>query len=361
MIRTHKIALRPTRRQHRLLEQCSDYARFAYNWTQRYFRDKHAAGETCPISLLCPVWNDAKASACPWGRKLPHSAAKYSVIDLTQAIEAWGDERRANRFPRFHGRHEKTAFRADEGPDTVTCKGWRIDLPRIGRVRMSEPLCWQGSIREVTVKREAGRRWFACVTVRMRDREESPGTEDVGVDVGVEMLATCSDGTTYENPRARLRYWSQIRRCKEGIARHKPGSAEHQRLRRKLENIYYRVNCVRDDAHHKAAAKLVTNKRSVTLETLSLADMLKDKRGAGALSDAALRSFQQKVAYRCAERGIEVIKADRWFTSTQLCSGCGAYRKVSLDERVYKCACGVELNRDFNAALNLKRYGEERR
>ena len=176
------------------------------------------------------------------------------------------------------------------------------------------------------------------------------------------MLATSSDGTTYQNPRARLRYWSQIRRCKEGLARHKPGSAEHQRLRREnLEKIYYRVNCVRDDAHHKAAAKLVTNKRSVTLETLGLADMLKDKRGAGALSDAAPRSFQDKVVHRCVERGIEVIKADRWFPSTQLCSVCGERRKVSLDERVYKCACGVELNRDFNAAMNMKRYGEKRR
>ena len=363
IMRTHKIALRPTRRQHRLLEQCSDYARFAYNWTLRYFRGKPAAERErkYPTSLLYLVWKDARASVCPWGRKLPQNAAKYAVIDLTHAIKIWRDKRRANRFPRFHGRYKKTAFRADEGPDTVTCKGWRIDLPGIGRVRMCEPLCWHGSIREVTVKREAGRRWYACVTVCMQDREESPGTEDIGVDVGVEMLATSSDGTTYENPRARLRYWSQIRRCKEGLTRHKPGSAEHERLRRKLEKIYYRVNCLRDDAHHKAATKLVANKRSVTLEALGLADMLKDKRGAGALSDAALRSFQDKVVYRCAERGIEVIKADRWFPSTQLCSGCGERRKVSLDERVYKCACGVELNRDFNAALNLKRYGGEKK
>ena len=309
--------------------------------------------------MLFSVWEGSKASVCPWGKRLPQSAAKYAVIDLTQAIDAWRDKRRANQFPRFHSRFKKTAFRADQGPDTVTCKGRHIDLTGIGRVRLLETLYWQGSIREVTVKREASR-WFACVTVRMQAPEATTGTENIGVDVGIRMLATSSDGSTYENPRARLRYWSKIVRCKEGLARHKPGSPEHERLRRKLEKIYYRVHCLRDDAHHKAATELVANKRSVVLETLGLTDMLKDKRGVGALSNAALRSFQDKIAYRCTERRIEVVKADRWFPSTQLCSGCGERRKVSRGERVYKCACGVELNRDFNAALNLKRYGKER-
>ena len=105
---------------------------------------------------------------------------------------------------------------------------------------------------------------------------------------------------------------------------------------------------------------LIANKGVVVMETLGLLDMMKDKRGAGALSDAALRSFQDKIIYRCEAKRIEVIKVDRWFPSTQLCSGCGKLQKMSLDKRVYKCACGLELGRDFNAALNLERYGKER-
>ena len=207
---------------------------------------------------------------------------------------------------------------------------------------MCQLLRLQGSILEVTVKREAGR-WFACVTVCMKAPEASTGTETVGVDVGVRMLATCSDETTYENPRARLRYWNKIQRCKERLARQKRGSPQHDRLRRKLEKIYYRVHCLRDDNHHKAAMELVADKAVVAMETLGLLDMLQDKRGAGALSDAALGSFQNKIIYRCEAERIEVIKAGRWFPSSQLCS-----------------ACGVEINRDFNAALNLERYGKER-
>ena len=139
-----------------------------------------------------------------------------------------------------------------------------------------------------------------------------------------------------------------MQRCKEGLARYK------------LEKIYYRVKCLRDDEHHKAATEIVADKAVVVMETLGLTAMLKDKRGAGALSDAALGSFQNKIAYRCDAKGALLIKADRWFPSSQLCSDCGERRKMSLDERVYTCACGVELNRDFNAALNLERYGKER-
>ena len=360
VIRSHQISLRPTRRQRRLLKKCAAYARFAYNWMLRHFMDRLASGdEMYPTHLLRPMWDDAKASACPWGRKLPQSAAKYAVYGLSDAIEAWRDRRRANQFPRFHSRHKKTTFRADEGPDTVTCDGKTIHLPVIGAIRMRQPPRLQGSIREVTVKCEAGR-WFACVTVRMQAPERSRGTEIVGVDVGIEMLATCSDETTHDNPRARLRHWPEIKRCKEQLAGQTRGKVRRARLHRKLAKLYYRVDCLRDDAHHKKATQIVANKRAVVLETLGVADMLKDKRGAGALSDAAVRSFQDKVIYRCKAKGIEVVKVDRWFPSTQLCSGCGERRKMSLDERVYKCACGLQLGRDFNAALNLKRYGEER-
>ena len=359
LMRTHKIALRPTRRQRLILKQHADYDRFACNWILRYFKDRFDAGEDYPTSMLFPVWESAKASVCPWGKKLSQSAAKYAVYALREAIEAYKDKRRDNQFPRFHSRYDKIAFRADQGPETVMCDGKMLHLPVIGTLCMRQSVRLQGSIREVTVKREAGR-WFAFVTVCMKAPKPSTGTEIVGIDVGVEMLATCSDGTTHDNPRARLRHWPEIQRCKEELAGKVRGKARRARLRRKLAKLYYRVNCLRGDAHHKRATKIVANRRVVVMETLGLVDMLKDKRGAGALSDAALRSFQDKIIYRCTAKRVEVIKVDRWFPSTQLCSDCGKLQKMSLGKRVYKCACGLELGRDFNAALNLERYGEER-
>ena len=218
VIRTHKIALRPSRRQRRLLKKCAAYARFAHNWMLHYFMDRLAAGdETYPTHMLRPVWDHAKASVCPWGRKLPQSAAKYGVYGLNAAIEAWRNKRCANQFPRFHSRHKRIAFRADEGADTVTCKGKTIYLPAIGAVRMRQPLRLRGSILEVTILCEADR-WFACVTLLALAPRRSRGTEIVGVDVGVEMLASCSDETTHKNPRARLRHWPEIKRCKDQLA-----------------------------------------------------------------------------------------------------------------------------------------------
>ena len=96
IIRTHKIPLRPTRRQYRLLEQHARYDRFAYNWTLRYFKDRRAAGEAYPTNMIFSAWEGSKASVCPWGRKLSQSAAKYAVYALGEAIDASKEKRRAN-------------------------------------------------------------------------------------------------------------------------------------------------------------------------------------------------------------------------------------------------------------------------
>ena len=109
-------------------------------------------------------------------------------------------------------RRHRRAFRADNGPDTVRCVGNRIQLAKIGAVKMREELRFEGSIREVTIVQDAGR-WFACITVRTADLP-LPLTQTfrVGVDVGVKTLATCSDGRRFDNPRALKRNERKLRR-----------------------------------------------------------------------------------------------------------------------------------------------------
>ena len=134
---------------------------------------------------------------------------QYAIVDLGQAIDAFGAYRREVKagkkvrrvgFPRFHRRSSHCSFRADNGPRTVRMAGKAIRLPKIGTLRTRETLRFAGVIAEATVTREAGR-WYACVTVRTG---EQPGVRRcagvLGVDVGIKALATCSDGTFYENP-----------------------------------------------------------------------------------------------------------------------------------------------------------------
>ena len=215
IIKTHKVRLVTNNAEATLLARHQGYARFAFNHALADFREGLDAGEWRGDKTLRPRFNAVKRTLAPWSASLSQNASKYAIVELGQAIEAFGTYRKAVRagkkantvgFPRFRKRTSASGFRADNGPGTVRLEGKSIRLPKIGTLRTRESLRFDGDVVEVTVKREAGR-WFACVAVRMTETPPFPCPDEVpdeaiGVDVGIKTLAVCSDGTVYENPRA---------------------------------------------------------------------------------------------------------------------------------------------------------------
>ena len=185
MKRSHRIALKPTPEQESLFGQHAGYARFAYNWALGEFKAGLDVGEWLSERTLRPRWNKVKHFVAPWAASLSQNPAKYSIIDLGQAADAWGAFRRSVKagkrpgrrvgFPRFKRRKHEQGFRADNGPDTVRVDGKTVLLPRIGRVAMVEELRFGGSIREATINRTAGQ-WFASFCVE--DGQPAPAGED---------------------------------------------------------------------------------------------------------------------------------------------------------------------------------------
>ena len=241
------------------------------------------------------------AQRCTLGpRRCARGAAQYAVYALGDAIEAWQDNARANDFPRFHRHDHKLAFRADEGADSVRCHKRRIELPAIGSVRMLRPLRPQGRIPEVTVTHEAGR-WWACVAVEMKRPQRSAGTRVIGVDVGLETIAVCSDGTRYEIPDPLKSLRRDIGRFRRRLTRQVEGSARHERVRQQLEYACYRARCLREEVQHRAAREIVAKARMVVMEALDFRDMMNRGGGclAGGIARAAMSALQRKIAYRC--------------------------------------------------------------
>lgn len=361
--RTRKIALSPSPKQPRLLEQHAACARDAYNCALAWFKDRREAGEPCPAGMLFPFWQEARATFYPHYEALCPSAAQFAVYALGDAIEAWQDDARTNDFPRFHRHDRKPAFRADKGKGSVRCQGRRIQLPVIGSVRMLRPLRPRGCILEVTLTREAGR-WWACAAVEMKRPPGSAGTRVIGVDVGLGTIAVCSDGTRYEIPDELKSLRRDIGRLRRRLARQVEGSARHGRVRRQLEYACYRAKCLREEAQHRAAREIVARARMVVMEGLDIRDMM--SRGgrclAAGIARAAMGYLRHKVAYRCEASGVTLVEAPVDYPSTRMCSGCGALQDMPLGKRVYECpSCGLVMDRDANAARNLQRYGESRR
>ena len=363
--RTHKITLYPTPEQRRTLARNAGYPRLVYNWTLGYHERTRDAGDPCDPSQLFTFWNAARTAAYPWSDELSQNAAKHAVYALEKAIKASEDTNRKNEFPKLHRRKERVAFRAASGAGNVKFEDKAIKLPGIGAILTREDLRFPGSILTVTAEREAGR-WFACVTVECEPPEACPGTELIGVDVGGRKIAACSDGTTYPVPKALRHQWGKIRRYRKHLARQTKGSAQRRCMLRKLRRATYRAACLREDAQHRVANEIFAKGRTVVLETLDFSALMEKggKRCARRISAAAMRRMQRKITYRYEAAGVKVIKAPPGFASTQICSGCENPKtgKMRLrDEETYEChRCGLVIDRDVNAAINLERYGEKR-
>ena len=361
--RTRKIALSPSPKQLRLLEQHATYARDAYNWALAWYKDRRQAGEPCPAAMLFPFWQEARATLYPCCEALCPSAAQFAVYALGDAIEAWHDDARANHFPRFHRHDRRPAFRADKGKGSVRCQGRRIELPVIGSVRMRRPLRPQGRILEVTLTHEAGR-WWACVALEMRRPTPSSGTRVIGVDAGLGTIAVCSDGTRYEIPDELKSLRRDIGRLRRRLARQVEGSARHGRVRQQLQYARYRARYLREEAQHRAAREIVARAAMVVMEGLDIRDMM-SRSGrclTGGVARAAMGGLRHKIAYRCEASGVSLVEAPEGYPSSRMCSRCGALQDMPLGKRVYECPrCGLVMDRDANAARNLQRYRESQR
>ena len=243
-------------------------------------------------------------------------------------------------------------------PSSVTIKDNRIRLPKIGWVGMFEKLRFEGEILKVTLSRKA-HRWFVSITVDPRTPNvprDTRGLPVVGIDVGINSLATLDNGRQYENPRPLKRYERKLRREQRKLSKKVFLSKNWFRQKRKLERVHYRIACIREDAHHKATTNIINNASAIGIDTLKVSHLLKNKKLAKALSDSALGRFLAKLKSKAEVLGVKVVEAPQFFASSKTCSHCGHKKEqLSLAERQYHCpSCGFTENRDVNAAKNLK-------
>ena len=219
------------------------------------------------------------------------------------------------------------------------------------------------------VIKKRGHHWFASVLVETTEPTAKPdllGLPAVGIDVGINSLATLSDGRVFENPRPLRRYERKLARAQRSLSRSEYLSNNWFKKKDKVARLHYRISCMREDAHHKATSAIVQGVSAIGIETLQVTNLLKNRRIAKALSDSALGGFLAKlVRHQPRKRGgsltkaealgVKVVKADKFFASSKTCSACGHKKEnLTLADRLYHCeTCGATLNRDLNAALNL--------
>ncbi|WP_405633981.1 transposase [Streptomyces sp. NBC_00056] len=265
------------------------------------------------------------------------------------------------KYPRF--KSKKKSRKSAE----YTTSGFRFRAGELTLAKMARPLdiVWSRPLPEgaspstVTVSQDAAGRWF--VSLLCEDPAIAPlaaADAAVGIDVGLEHLLTLSTGEKIANLRHERQDRAALAQAQRRMAKKAPGSANRARARRKVAKIYARIADRRRDHLHQLTTRLVRENQTLVIEDLTVRNMVKNRRLARAISDAAWSDLRSMLEYKAAWYGREVIAVDRFFPSSKLCSHCGSVQgTMPLHVRTWTCECGTTHDRDVNAARNLLAAG----
>ncbi len=283
------------------------------------------------------------------------------AIDLSKAFDAFFRRVKAGEvpgYPRFKGRVHFHSFNFPQFGVGAKLDGRRLKLFGIGRVRVRWHRPIEGDIKTVRIVHKAGQ-WYACFVCEVESKPELPKTGVyIGIDVGITALLTTSEGEKVENPKFYRQSQAKLRVVQRSLSRKKKGSKNRRKALRTVQRQQMHTANQRSDALHKLSTALVQTCDGVALEDLAIRNMVRNHHLSKSILDSGWGMFKQYLTYKAANAGREIALVNPAYTS-KCCSNCGElFQNFDLSTRWVECACGLSLDRDHNAAINiLKRAG----
>lgn len=349
------VKLDPTPRQAEQFASHIGGARFCYNKLLDYADKQYKAGNKLNLSgySLRKLWNENKNEWAPWWEQNSKEAYGNAALNLGRAFTDFFKKKKGH--PRFKKKNLGGSYTITTGSFGIV-DPHHIRLPRIGTVHVLERL------REMKVSsivvREKADSYYATLTYEEEVLPKLKTGKTVGVDLGISALATLSTGEKYRHSKKLAKLELKRRRLARSVSRKKKGSANREKAKTKLARLQQKASNLRQDTLHKLTTRLVTEFDVIVIENLNVKGMMKNHHLSRSIAEASFYEFRRQLEYKTDWYGKELVIADRWFPSTKTCSNCGNVQDMPLSKRVYECECGLVIDRDVNAALNLCKVAE---
>lgn len=363
ILKTYKTEIKINNKQRTLLLQHLGAARWAYNWALFKKKSAFEKKEKIPNAIdLHKELNQLKKTELSWMYKSSKTAPQNALRDCDIAFKKFFDRckkkiKGKKGFPKFKSkRNEKKTFRLN---GSIKIFNKEIKLPRLGKIKLSEENYFPTNLKilSATISTK-NKKWFVSVQVEVPERESFPSkNEVVGIDLGIKNLATCSDGSVYENPKALKKNLKRLKLKQKQLSKKKKGSKNYEKSKQKLAKLHYHIANIRKDCLHKTTSKIISENQVIVLEDLKVSSMMKNHCLAQAISDIGLYEFRRQIEYKAKWSGKKVIFADTFYPSSKLCSCCGWKNSdLKLTDRIFECKiCNLKIERDLNASLNLEK------
>jgi len=383
MIKTIRVMLIPNNKQQTKLFQYANTARFAYNWALGREKENYKNGGKfiSDGDLRKEFTQLKKTDEYSWLNKISNNVTKQAIKDACDAYKRFFKGH--SKFPKIKSRKFSTpSFYQDnvkiQFSDThVKVEGFttskRKNKQKLNWIRLAEHNRIPTDCKYTNPRiKYDGLNWYLTVGIEYEDSSILPFNEGIGIDLGIKDLAICSDGNKFQsiNKTQKVKKLEkQKRRLQRSISRsyekNKKGESYCKtnnviKKEKLLLKLNHRLTNIRHDYLHKTTSEIIKREPSfIVLEDLNVSGMMKNRHLSKAVQQQGFYEFRRQIEYKSAWNNIRVIVADRFFPSSKLCSCCGKIKKdLKLSDRIYKCECGNVIDRDYQAALNLKRYGE---
>lgn len=376
--------LLPNNKQQTKLFQYANTARFAYNWALgreqenyknngKFISDKDLRKEFTQLK---------KTSEYAWLNNISNNVTKQAIKDACEAYRNFF--KGITKFPRFKSKkYSAPKFYQDNVKIQFTDTYVKVEGFATSKKKNKQKLNWIRLAEHERIPSENikyinprikydGLNWYITVGIEYEDYIDFPTNEGIGVDLGIKDLAICSDRNKYQNINKTQRVKKlekRKRRLQRSISRryekNKKGVSYCKtrniiKREKELLKVVKRLTNIRQNYLHQTTSEIVKRKPSfICMEDLNVSGMMKNRHLSKAVQKQGFYEFRRLIKYKSEWNNIPVIIADRFFPSSKLCSCCGNIKKdLKLSDRIYKCECGNIIDRDFQACLNLKMYGE---
>lgn len=386
MLRAVKIRLLPTPEQEILFRKSAGTARWAYNYflseNRRVYQEfLNGKSETKSISegkIRKYINNVLKRTTHKWLSEVSSNVMKQAVKDAAKASDEFFEGKKG--YPKFKSRHKsKWSFYVNYESLKRLPNGFQGE--KLGYVKTSEPLPKiKGKYKNPHISFD-GKHWYLSIGYEVKPQKIELTDESIGIDLGIKDLAILSTGKVYKNinkTRRIKQLKKRLRREQRKVSRKIEGNITKRdsrqrpiwkrplnecknikRQNKRIRLIYKKLTDIRNNYLHQTTTEIVKTKPSrIVMEDLNVRGMMKNRHLSQAIAEQKFYEFKRQIKYKCEYYGIEFVEVGRFYASSKTCSHCGHIKTdLRLSDRIYQCPeCGLVIDRDLNAAINLANY-----
>ncbi|GAB2321778.1 IS200/IS605 family element RNA-guided endonuclease TnpB [Alkalibacterium sp. m-11] len=354
MLKAYKYRLYPTEQQKDYFANCFGCVRFIYN---KMLSDKiDHYKETKQMLHNTPAQYKKEFSFL---KEVDSLALANAQQNLERAYKNFYRDKSVG-FPKFKSKHKsKASYTTNNQGGNIRMENGKIKLPKIGFVKLKQHRKFEGVIKSCTISMNKSGKYFVSILVKSEEEKMEITERKIGIDLGLSDFAITTNDLgeikKYKNPKHLYKSEKQLKKAQRSLFRKQKGGKNRNKARLVVAKKHEKIANQRKDFLHKLSKKITDENQVIVIETLSSKNLMKNHKLAKSIGDAGWYEFVRQLEYKSKQKGRTLIKADRFYPSSQVCSSCGHRDgKKPLNIREWDCpTCGEYLDRDINASKNL--------